>query len=262
MLWDVVVPGPHERHYANEFWISVLAVFGLLVYLIAKYAISVAAPNAQWILFAVLIIGGAPLIADLMKRALAGEFGSDLLAGISIITSAIIGEYLAGCIIVLMLSGGTALEQYVTRRASVALNALAKRMPSIAHRRIGTEITDIGLDELHIDDVIVLFPHEICPVDGIVIEGSGTMDESYLTGEPYVISKTVGAAVLSGAVNGDDGLTISATALPQDSRFMRIMQVMREAEMNRPRFRRVADRLGALVHDIGYQRSAMRVGCG
>jgi heavy metal translocating P-type ATPase len=118
-------------------------------------------------------------------------------------------------------------------------------MPSIAHRRTGIDITDIGLDELQVDDVIVLFPHEICPVDGIVIEGSGTMDESYLTGEPYVISKTVGAAVLSGAVNGDAGLTISATALPRDSRYMRIMQVMREAEMNRPRFRRVADRLGA-----------------
>ena len=245
MLRDVVVPRPHQWHYAKEFWISVLSVAGLLAYLTSKYAFSVAAPNAHWILLIILTIGGAPLIADLMRRSLAGEFGSDLLAGISIITSAIIGEYLAGCIIVLMLSGGTALEQYVTRRASVALNALAKRMPSIAHRRTGIDITDIGLDELQVDDVIVLFPHEICPVDGIVIEGSGTMDESYLTGEPYVISKTVGTAVLSGAVNGDAGLTISATALPRDSRYMRIMQVMREAEMNRPRFRRVADRLGA-----------------
>jgi heavy metal translocating P-type ATPase len=144
-----------------------------------------------------------------------------------------------------MLAGGNALEQYVTRRASAVLSALAKRLPSVAHRRTGQHITDISLDKVRVGDSIMLLPHEICPVDGMIVEGNGTMDESYLTGEPYVISKTVGSGVLSGAMNGDSALTIKATALPQDSRYMRIMQVMREAEMNRPRFRRIADRLGA-----------------
>ena len=230
--------------YPKETWIASAAILGIGAYLVCRYVFSYGI-HSRWILIAVLLIGGIPILVDLTKKALAGEFGSDFLAGLSIITSAVIGEYLAGSIVVLMLSGGNALEQYVTRRASNVLGALAKRLPSVAHRRADSQITDIGLDEVRVGDVLVLFPHEICPVDGVVIGGRGNMDESYLTGEPYLISKTVGAGVLSGAVNGDSALSITATKLPKDSRYTRIVQVMREAETNRPRFRRIADRLGA-----------------
>jgi heavy metal-(Cd/Co/Hg/Pb/Zn)-translocating P-type ATPase len=230
--------------YPKETWIASAAILGIGAYLVCRYVFSYGI-HSRWILIAVLLIGGIPILVDLTKKALAGEFGADFLAGLSIITSAVIGEYLAGSIVVLMLSGGNALEQYVTRRASNVLGALAKRLPSVAHRRADSQITDIGLDEVRVGDVLVLFPHEICPVDGVVIGGRGNMDESYLTGEPYLISKTVGAGVLSGAVNGDSALSITATKLPKDSRYTRIVQVMREAETNRPRFRRIADRLGA-----------------
>lgn len=229
--------------YTKETWIAAAASTGIVFYLVCRYAASVR--HASWILFAVLVVGGVPLVIDLAKKAFRGEFGSDILAGLSIVTSAIIGEYLAGSIVVLMLSGGTALEQYATRRASAVLGALAKRLPTIAHRRAGSQIADIPLEEVQVGDVLTIFPHEICPVDGTVIDGHGTMDESYLTGEPYFIPKTRGAEVLSGAVNGAAALTITATRQPRDSRYMRIMQVMKEAERNRPRFRRIADRLGA-----------------
>src|SRR5262249_31972732 len=88
-------------------------------------------------------------------------------------------------------------------------------------------------------------PHEVCPVDGTVLEGHGVMDESYLTGEPYRLSKAPGSAVLSGAVNGDSALTIRADRLAVDSRYARIMRVMRESEQRRPRLRRLGDQLGA-----------------
>jgi len=65
---------------------------------------------------------------------------------------------------------------------------------------------------------------------GSIIEGSGTMDESYLTGEPYQILKTVGSLVLSGAINGDSVIVIRAEKLAQDSRYAKIMEVMKEAE--------------------------------
>ena len=233
-----------ELAFPKETWIAIAAAAGLCIYLVLRYAI-LSVEHSRWILVAVLLVGGVPLVIDLAKKVLAGEFGSDLLAGLSIVTSALIGEYFAGSIVVLMLSGGTALEQYATRRASTVLAALAKRLPSTAHCRTGSQLADIGLADVRVGDVLVLFPHEICPVDGLVIEGHGTMDESYLTGEPYLISKTIGAGVLSGAVNGDTALSITATKLPKDSRYTRIMQVMQEAETNRPRFRRIADRLGA-----------------
>ena len=231
--------------WSKETCIATLALFCIAFHLIARYALS--APSAVWLppLLIALAAGGVPLIVDLSRKLIKREFGSDLLAGISIVVSVLLGEYLVGAIVVLMLSGGTALEQYATQRASAVLDAMAKRMPTIAHRRTDSAMEDVGLDQVRIGDSLVVFPHEICPVDGTVQEGRGSMDESYLTGEPFRISKIPGAPVLSGAINGDSALTITATKLVPDSRYAKIMAVMHEAGLNRPRMQRIADRLGS-----------------
>jgi heavy metal translocating P-type ATPase len=225
--------------------IALFAAVSIAAYLVGRYVLRMPFAQCRWILIAVLVAGGAPLVVGLMRSLFAGEFGSDLLAGISIVTSALLGEYLVGAIVVLMLSGGTALEEYATRRASSVLGALAKRMPRIAHRKRTDRILDVDVSEIQIGEQLVVFPHEVCPADGIVTEGRGSMDESYLTGEPFLIQKAPGAAVLSGALNGETVLTISVSHLPSDSRYAKIMRVMQEAEANRPEMRRIADRLGA-----------------
>lgn len=192
-----------------------------------------------------LLLGGVPLVVQLLVKIWRRELGSDLLAGISIVVSVLLGEYLAGTLVVLMLSGGEALEAYAVRSASSVLQALSRRMPAVAHRKEGSSIVDVPLDQLRIGDRLVVFPHETCPVDGTVRAGHGVMDESYLTGEPYVMSKSPGSAVLSGAINGETALEIEAEKLAVDSRYAKIMQVMRAAEQKRPRIRRLADALGA-----------------
>jgi heavy metal translocating P-type ATPase len=198
----------------------------------------------QFPLIVALTGGGIVLVVDLFTKLLKGELALDLLAGISIVTAAILGEYLAGALVVLMLSGGEALEAYAVRSASSVLGALARRMPSLAHRRKDGHIADIGIGDVAVGDVLVIFPHELCPVDGTVVEGHGVMDESYLTGEPYRMSKIAGSVVLSGAINGETALTIRADKAAADSRYAKIMEVMRAAEERRPRLRRIGDRLG------------------
>ncbi len=195
-------------------------------------------------LVAALAFGGAPLVVELALEARRREFSSDLLAGISIVTSVALGEFLAGALVVLMLSGGQTLEAYAVRSASSVLQALAKRMPALAHRKGAEGIADVPLADVAVGDILMIFPHEVCPVDGAVVDGRSTMDESYLTGEPYKMSKAIGSAVLSGAINGDAALTIRAEKLPRDSRYAKIMQVMRASEQQRPRMRRLADQLG------------------
>jgi heavy metal translocating P-type ATPase len=144
-----------------------------------------------------------------------------------------------------MLSGGEALEDHATRRASSVLAALAKRMPQTAHLAAADDsLSDIAIDRIAVGDHLRIFPHEICPVDGIVLSGEGSMDESYLTGEPFLIEKTTGAAVLSGAINGPSALTIQATRLASDSRYARIVEVLHTSEQQRPRIRRIGDRIG------------------
>ena len=222
----------------------------MLLHLVLRFGFHTSADTHRIPLLATLALGGLPLVYDLLRKLLRREFGSDLLGGISIVTSVLLGEYLAGSIIVLMLAGGEALESYALRSASSVLGALAKRMPSIAHRTQAGNLQDVPLEGIAVGDTLVIYPHEICPADGVVVEGHGVMDESYLTGEPFQITKTRGSAVISGAVNGESALTIRTTQLAADSRYAKIMNVMRESEATRPQLRRLGDQLGAVYTPV------------
>jgi heavy metal translocating P-type ATPase len=230
--------------------VAIATVIAIAMTLVFRYAFGIDPGSADLPVLVVLISGGAFLVFNLIVSMLKGEFGSDLLAGISIVTSVILGEYIAGALVVLMLSGGTALEEYAMRRASSVLDALAKRMPSIAHRRHGVSMVDVAADEVRAGEEVVVLPHELCPVDGVVIEGRSSMDESYLTGEPYRISKTPGCEVISGAINGEGALIVRASKEAKDSRYAKIMQVMDVTRQKRPRLRRLADKLGALYTPV------------
>jgi heavy metal translocating P-type ATPase len=241
-LADVAAARPRRR-LSKETWIAFASLLGIGIYLVARFGFHALARFSDWALIATLV-AGTPLLFDLLKKLAAFEVGSDALAGISIVTSAILGEYLAGAIIVLMLAGGTALELHATRRASAVLSALAKRLPSRARQLTDSGIVEVRTADVQINDRLVVLPHEICPADGAVVEGHGSMDESYLTGEPFQIAKAPGSEVLSGAINGPGAMTIVVTKLPVDSRYAKIVQVMEQAEAQRPRLRRIADRLG------------------
>ncbi len=230
----------------KEIYIAFLSIIGIFAYLILHFILGFSIDLANWPLWITLGFGGVPLVWDLLKKVLKRQFGSDLLAGISIVASVLLGQYVAGALVVLMLSGGEALESFAVRRASSVLAALAKRMPNTAHRKRSKDIIDIAIDQINIGDELVIFPHEICPVDGEVIDGHGAMDESYLTGEPFIISKVAGSLVLSGAINGEASLTIRATKSVTDSRYAKIMEVMRAAEEKRPQIQRLGNQLGAI----------------
>lgn len=225
--------------------IAVGTAAAIAVHLVLRYGGHAGpAPSADWPLWIALVLGGLPLLASLGHNLVRGQFGADWLAGISIVTAAVLGEYLVGAIVVLMLSGGAALEDYAVRRASNVLEALARRLPHVANRIENGRLVQIPISEVQVGDELRLLPHEICPVDGEVLQGQTTMDESYLTGEPFQMRKAPGSQVISGAVNGEEAITIRATHLAEDSRYARIMRVMREAEQRRPAMRRLADRLG------------------
>ncbi len=215
----------------------------MLAYLAIKLTI-----HNQALLNIVLLIAiagaSAPLLISLARQVVKGNFSVDLLALLSIVTSLILGQYWVAAIVVLMLSGGQALEGYATGRASSVLSALAKRMPQTAHRA-GDGLSDVHIDEILVGDELLIYPHEICPVDGLVLSGLGSMDESYLTGEPFLIAKAPGTSVLSGSINGNVALKIRATKIASDSRYAKIVQVLHASEENRPQIQRLGDRLGS-----------------
>jgi heavy metal translocating P-type ATPase len=228
-----------RRQYAA---IAILATIAIVSHLVLRWHTHPWADGPLWL---ALALGGGPVVVELAAKAWRREFGSDLLAGLSIVTSVLVGEYLAGTFVVLMVGTGETIERLAVRRASSVLQALARRMPTIAHRREDHQLRDVAVEAVEVGDTLVVFPHEVCPADGVVVDGHGTMDESFLTGEPYQMSKAPGAEVISGALNGESALTIRVARRARDSRYAQIMKVMQETEQRRPRMRRLADQLGA-----------------
>ena len=242
---DQAGPGQTADLWDRASIIAAVAVAGIGAHLGLRWGPDAWRSALDLPLYVVLAAGGVPLVISLAVKLIRRQFGSDLLAGISIVASVLLGEYLAGALVVLMLSGGEALEAFALGRASSVLQALARRMPLQAHRRVDGEVVEVALDEVRIGDELVVYPHEICPVDGQVVAGHGVMDESYLTGEPFLMPKTPGSEVFSGAINGESALTMRASRLAVDSRYARIMSVMRDSEQRRPQLRRLGDELGA-----------------
>jgi hypothetical protein len=105
---------------------------------------------------------------------------------------------------------------------------------SFRHGDVNALSSALGAHWPALADTLVVLPHEICPVDTTVIEGQGSMNEAYLTGEPFEVEKAPDATVLSGSLNGEAVLIIRAERLATDSRYARIMRVMEETSSAAP----------------------------
>ncbi|MEO8937256.1 MAG: heavy metal translocating P-type ATPase [Burkholderiaceae bacterium] len=242
---------PSTEPFLADLWrrrsvvIALFSLGAIALHLLLRFMWHTSPEVQQFPLFVMLAVGGVPMLWELLHKLVRLDFGADLLGGISIVASVWLGQYLAGTVIVLMLAGGEAIQGYALRSASSVLAALAKRMPSVAHRKLGAVIEDVALAAVAVGDLLVVYPHDICPVDGAVVSGHGMMDESFLTGEPFEITKTSGSLVISGAINGESALTIRTSRVAADSRQAKIVAVLRDSEDRRPELRRLGDQLGA-----------------
>jgi heavy metal translocating P-type ATPase len=196
------------------------------------------------------LAAAVPVLFRIGRELLRGDWSTDLIAAVSIITSIVMQQYAVAWIVMVMVAGGAWLERYAVRRSSRALTALAERVPAIAHRLTPAGPADIPLAEIRPGDRLLIHPHEVCPADGVVRQGRGGMDESFLTGEPYQVEKAPGVTVISGARNGRALLEIEVLRRPADSRYAQIMKVLADGEMHRPRIRRLGDQIGAWYSPI------------
>jgi heavy metal translocating P-type ATPase len=187
-------------------------------------------------------------LVGMVRDVLRGHVGLDILAVVAMVATLAVGEYVAALIIVLMLSGGRALEDFAGRRAKRDLTALLDRSPRVAHvlRHLDTspadELEDVAVDEVAIGDVLLVRPGEIVPVDGVLLTESGTFDESSLTGESLPVTRAAGEEALSGAVNGVRAVRVRAVRRSADSQYQQIVALVRAAEDSRAPVVRLADR--------------------
>ena len=187
-------------------------------------------------------------LVGMVRDVMRGHVGLDILAVVAMVATLAVGEYLASLIIVLMLSGGQALEDFAARRAKRDLTALLDRSPRIAHVIVhplsgeSDEVRDVAVDDVVVGDVLLVRPSEIVPVDGVLLSESGSFDESSLTGESLPVTREVGGDVLSGAINGTRAVHVRAVRRSVDSQYQQIVALVRAAEGSKAPVVRLADR--------------------
>nr|WP_228508173.1 heavy metal translocating P-type ATPase [Herbiconiux sp. VKM Ac-1786] len=192
-------------------------------------------------------IAGVELVR-MIRRLRQGVVGVDVLAVIAILSTVLVGESLAALIIVLMLTGGEALEDFAQSRAERELKALMDRAPRVAHRiaygSAEPTITDVPTDDVAVGDVLLVRPSEIVPVDGVLSEETESVDfdESSLTGESLPVEHRGGDLVLSGSINGSTAVQIVASRDAAHSQYQSIVLLVTEAAAHPAPVVRLADR--------------------
>jgi heavy metal translocating P-type ATPase len=207
---------------------------------------------AHWLLGIVSLIAVIPLAWDMWQDVRAGKYGIDILAATAIIASVALGQYWAGIVVVLMLTGGEALEDHAGHRARAELDALLERAPQRAHVIRKGKTLDVAASELRAGDKIIIKPGEVVPVDAIIIEGAASFDESSLTGESLPQAKDINDQLLSGSINLDGAVTAKATASAADSQYQQIIKLVRAAAVNQTPFVRLADRYSVPFTVLAY----------
>jgi heavy metal translocating P-type ATPase len=189
-----------------------------------------------------LALTGLPVIAGTLRGLLARRFAADLVATLAIITALLLREPLPGLIVVLMQTGGEALEAYAHGRASEAVRALEAAAPTVAHRLTPDGTVDLAADVVAAGDRILVRPGELVPCDGVVLEGRSHVDAAQLTGEPVPALAETGVKLLSGSRNLEGPLTLRVVAPARDSQYARIVDLVRTAQASKAPLQRLADR--------------------
>ncbi|WDF83799.1 heavy metal translocating P-type ATPase [Lacticaseibacillus pabuli] len=207
---------------------------------------------AQILITTVSLLLAALMFVDMVKTLLHGNFGIDLLAITAVVATVAVGEYWAALIVLLMLTGGDALEDYAAHKANSELRGLLAASPTKAHRMKGDQIEEVAAEDVQVGDTLLVRPGEVVAVDGTVLKGESTVDESSLTGESRPVTKEPDASIMSGSVNGDGALTMTATATSADSQYQSIVALVKQSIAQPAPFVRMADRYAVPFTILSY----------
>ncbi len=200
-----------------------------------------AVANTIWM--AGLIVTGLPVVLRTLRGITRRQFAADIVASLAIVTAAVLIQPFAGLVIVLMQSGGEALERYAAGRASDAVRLLEEAAPRLAHRKEKDGgLRDIPATSVRVGDILLVRPGELIPCDGVVVEGRSHVDTSRITGEPIPVSAAPGTSLSSGSANGEGPFLMRATALAGESQYARIVEMVRAAQASKAPIQRLADR--------------------
>lgn len=193
-----------------------------------------------------------PMAWDMIKNLLDGELGIDLLAVTAIVTAILLGEYTTAALIVVMLTGGEALENYAENRAKKELNSLMDRAPKTALVEQKGKSKRVAISSVKVGDIVIIRPGDVVPVDAVITEGESSFDESALTGESLPVDKKLSSQLLSGSINGGGLVKAKALHTARESQYEQIIELVKQATTSKAPFIRMADRYSVVFTAISF----------
>ncbi|MCZ9600538.1 cadmium-translocating P-type ATPase [Lactobacillus mulieris] len=182
------------------------------------------------------------MLKEMIMDLKAGHWGVDILAIIAVISTVAVNEFWAAWMILVMLTGGESLEDYATSQADKELRSLLSNNPRLANKVVDGVVSEVKVDDLKIGDHVLVKPGSQVPVDGIILTGSSSFDESSLTGESVPVEKGIDDTIMSGSINGDSAITMQVTKLAKDSEYQTIVALVQSSEAAPAKFVKMADR--------------------
>ncbi len=165
----------------------------------------------------------------------------NLLMILAAVGAAVIGQPAEGATLLFLFSLSNTLQTYAMGRSRRAIEALLDLRPATATVRRGGRIVTLPVEDLVVGDHVLVRPGERFPIDGVVVDGSSTVDQSTITGESMPVPKQVGDPVFAGTVNGNGALEIQATHRAQDTTLAKIVQMVEEAQAAKANTQRMLD---------------------
>ncbi|AIS10061.1 Lead, cadmium, zinc and mercury transporting ATPase [Lactobacillus sp. wkB8] len=182
------------------------------------------------------------LLCEIASDFKSGRYGVDILAVIAVISTILIGDIWAEWMILVMMTGGQTLEDYATGQADKELRSLLSNSPTIANKIVNQELVSVDVDQLAIGDHVLIKPGEQVPVDGKVVSGESSFDQSSLTGESVPVNKKIGDELMSGSINGSVAVEMTVTKKASDSEYQTIVSLVESSQAQPAKFVKMADR--------------------
>jgi heavy metal translocating P-type ATPase len=241
--------------------IAVIVLISLITYVIFRSTEMVG--FIEKVILYITILGTIPTLYNIALSTYKKQFGVDLIALVAIISTIVIGEHIAGGIILLMLSGGESLEKYAEGQAKSALENLLRFAPTKAHRvknksgnitepAENVDFEDITVQEINVGDTLMIKRGEVTPVDGVVVSGISSIDESMITGEPMPREVKTGSKIWSGSINTIDIIYIKTTTNHEQSTFSSIIRLVEKAQEKKAPAVRLANKFSLIFTFITF----------
>jgi|YNPBryantNP2012_1023418.scaffolds.fasta_scaffold04190_6 Cd2+/Zn2+-exporting ATPase len=237
-----------------------ILVFLNALTLLAAFALSLLGKPqiARWVYLLSALIGGTPLFVFTARQIIVEhEFTSGVMASIAMIAALIVGEYSAAAIVVLMMSLGEWLENLTVARADRALRELSRLMPAtVTVRRDGREVT-VPLEAVQVGDIVLVRSGERIGVDGVILSGSGSVNQAAITGEAMPVEKKAGDEVFAGTLNELGAFEIRTERVGEQTTLGHIVRLVKEAQASQAPVQRVANRYARILVPVTIAIAAM-----